>query len=404
MSGFDPALRRDPASSLETGDEPELTDRIREEIRRHGPITFARFMQRALYEPGLGYYRKPTAGPGREADFLTAPETHPVFGRMIGRQLDELWKVLDRSAIFALHEYGAGTGALAVAILEGLAADGSELLGHLRYQPVEVDGARIEAIRRRVADGGFQGVVDSSDDHPIVGGVIANELLDALPVHRVVGRPGGLRELMVGLEGQRFVHLEDDPSSPELAARLAAEGVSLEDGQIAEICLELDGWIERAASGLERGLLLLIDYGYPAQELYAARRRAGTLMAYVRHRAHDDPFVNVGRQDLTAHVDLTAVEGAAARAGLTTIGITTQAEFLTGLGLGELLPSAQAQPEATLQSYLELRSSIIRLLDPRATGAFRVMAFGRGMPEDVRLKGFEFRLQPGHQPNAVDST
>jgi SAM-dependent MidA family methyltransferase len=115
-------------------------------------------------------------------------------------------------------------------------------------------------------------------------------------------------------------------------------------------------------------------------------------MAYIRHRAHDDPFVNIGRQDLTAHVDLTAVEAAAVNAGLRKVGSTSQAEFLAGLGIGDLLAAAQTEPEASLESYLELRASIIRLLDPRSTGAFRVMAFGRGLPDDVRFKGFEFRL------------
>ena len=404
MSAFDAGLRRTPEPSLEVGDEPELAARLRSEIREGGPITFARFMQRALYEPDLGYYRKPTAGPGRGADFLTAPETHPVFGRAIARQLDELWRTLDRPQTFVFREYGAGTGALALSLVRGLAAEGSALLTSLRYEPVEMDDARAEAVRHRLADAGFDGVVGIAGNRPIEGVVFANEVLDALPVHRVVGRSTGLRELMVGLEGERFLDVEAHPSSPELAARLESEGVTLEEGQSAEISLELDGWIDRAASGLERGLLLLIDYGYRAADLYSSSRRDGTLMAYVRHRAHDDPFVNVGRQDLTAHVDVTAVERAASRAGLATIGITSQAEFLAGLGIGDLLPAAQGEPETSLESYLELRASVIRLLDPRATGAFNVMAFGRDLPEDLHLRGFDFRLPPRRQPGTVDST
>jgi SAM-dependent MidA family methyltransferase len=223
--------------------------------------------------------------------------------------------------------------------------------------------------------------------------VLANEVLDALPVHRVVRRGSRLREVLVGWRDGRFVELEDDPSTPALAVRLAREGIELGEGQRAEICLALDGWIDAAARGLGRGLLLLIDYGHPAAELYGPRRMAGTLRAYVNHRVHDDVLANVGRQDLTAHVDMTAVERAAARAGLAPLGVTTQAEFLVGLGVGELLTAIQSDPSTTLESYLELRSALGRLLDPAATGAFRVMAFGRGLPPETELQGFMFRLR-----------
>jgi SAM-dependent MidA family methyltransferase len=392
MSAFDAGLRREPGPSLDVGDEPELVARIRAEIEAKGPITFARFMERALYEPGLGYYRRAISAPGREGDFLTAPETHPIFGRALARQIDEIWRSLGKPRRFTLREHGAGSGALAISLMRGLVAEGSDLVADLRYQPLEVDQARVEAIRARLAEAGFEDVVDRSDDRPIVGVVFANELLDALPVHRVIGRGGGFRELKVDIAGDRFVEIEAEPSTPDLAARLRADHVRLEDGQVGEICIELDRWIEGAASGLERGLLLLIDYGYSAPELYSARRRDGTLMAYVRHRAHDDPLVNIGRQDITAHVDVTAVERAAKRAGLATVGVTTQAEFLAGLGIGELLSAAQTEPGASLESYLELRASVVRMLDPRATGAFRVMGFGRDLPPDIRLEGFEFRL------------
>ncbi len=374
MSTFEPALRREPARDIDVGDEPELVERLRAEIEASGPITFARFMDRALYEPELGYYRSATPRPGRAGDFLTAPETHPIFGRAVARQLDEVWRLLDRPDPFVVREYGAGTGALAAAILDGLAADGSGLGEALRYEPVEVD--------------------DSTTDEPIVGCVLANEVLDALPVHRVVRRDIRLREILVGWRDGRFVEVEGDPSTPALAARLAGEGIELREGQRAEICLALDDWIDAAARGLGRGLLLLIDYGHPAAELYGPRRMAGSLRAYVSHRVHDDVFANVGRQDLTAHVDLTAVEHAAARAGLTALGVTAQAEFLVGLGVEEMLTTVQADPSTTLESYLELRSALGRLLDPAATGAFRVIALGRGLPLNTELQGFAFRLRP----------
>jgi SAM-dependent MidA family methyltransferase len=276
----------------------------------------------------------------------------------------------------ALGVHGAGTGALATAILEGLVRDDSPLRAAIRYETVEV--------------GDDYGARDAPE--PVVGVVLANELLDALPVHRVVGRNGALRELYVDWADGRFVDREGDPSTPRLEERLRDEGVRLADGQRAEISLAVDDWIARAASELDRGILLLIDYGYAAAELYSPRRADGTLLAYVRHRAHGDPFRNVGRQDLTAHVDLTAVERAAAKARLTRLGVTTQAEFLVALGIGEMLSAIQSDPSTSLEGYLGLRSSVVRLLDPAATGKFAVMAFGRGLPGETRLRGFGFRL------------
>jgi SAM-dependent MidA family methyltransferase len=392
VSPFEPALRREPARDTNVGHEPELVARLRAEIEATGPITFARFMDRALYEPGLGYYRSSEPRPGRAGDFLTAPETHPIFGRTIARQLDETWRLLDRPDSFVVREHGAGGGALAAAILEGLAADGSGLRDVLRYEPVEIDERRVAAFEDRLGPVG-SGILRRPTHEPIRGCVLANEVLDALPVHRVVVRNGRLREVLVAWRDDGFVEVEGDPSTPGLAARLAGEGVALREGQRAEICLALDGWVDAAARGLGQGLLLLIDYGHPATELYGQKRMAGSLRAYVNHRVHDDVFANVGRQDLTSHVDVTAVERAAERAGLVALGVTFQAEFLVGLGIGEVLAAVQSDPATTMESYLELRSAVGRLLDPAATGAFRVMAFGRGLPAGTQLTGFAFRLR-----------
>ncbi|MBI3752024.1 MAG: SAM-dependent methyltransferase, partial [Chloroflexi bacterium] len=186
---------------------------------------------------------------------------------------------------------------------------------------------------------------------------------------------------------ERFVTLGADlalatvlgpPSTPALAARLASEGIALAPGQPAEICLAIDGWVAAATAPLERGLLLIIDYGDEATDLYTPAR-GSTLRAYHHHRVHDDPLVAIGRQDLTAHVDLTALERAATAAGLTPLRRTAQAQYLSELGLGELLVGLQSEPGTTLESYLEARSAVVRMLDPRATGGFAVREFGRGL-------------------------
>jgi SAM-dependent MidA family methyltransferase len=387
-------LRREPAPSLDVGGEPALVERIRTEIAAEGPITIARFMELALYEPGLGYYRRAAPGPGRAGDFLTAPETHPVFGAAVARQLDELWERLDRPARFVVREHGAGTGALARSILDGLAAGGSGLLDAIRYQPVEIEAARLEAFGDALAGAGHRDRVEPAAG-AVTGAVIANEVLDALPVHRVVRRGDELLERFVDVRGDAFAEVEAGPSTPAIGARLAAEGIHLADGQVAEVCLALDPWLGTAAQPLERGLLLLIDYGHPAAELYGPRRMAGSLRAYVNHQVHDDLLANIGRQDLTAHVDVTAVERAAAAAGLDRLGVTTQAEFLMGLDVEDDLRAAQADPATTLESYSALRSALLRLLDPVATGAFKVMAFGRGLDPQPPLRGLAYRVHRG---------
>jgi SAM-dependent MidA family methyltransferase len=392
-----PGLRREAPPDLDAvGQDDELVARLRAEIAQSGPITFARFMELALYDPTGGYYRAAEARPGRGGDFLTAPETHPIFGAALSRVVLETWERVGRPEPFVLREHGAGTGTLAVAILDQLEREGSGLAGVLRYDPIEIEPRHLETIATRLADVGRAGVLvePRSSGRPMVGVILGNEVLDALPTHRVVMRDGRLLEILVGSDGERFVDVEAPPTTAGLADRLAAEGVVLADGQRAEICLALDGWMAEAATGLERGMILLIDYGYPASELYDPIRRGdGTLRAYLRQRVHDDPYRHVGRQDLTAHVDVTAVERAAASAGLTHLGTTTQAEFLVGAGTGELLQAIQADPATSLEAYLEVRSAMMRLLDPAAMGRFRVMGFARRWPEGPPLAGFAYRLR-----------
>ncbi len=348
-------------------------------------MPFARFMELALYTPEGGYYRAAAARPGREGDFLTAPELHPIFGGTLATAIEEIWRALGEPAEFVLREIGAGTGTLAVAILDGLADAGSPLLDAILYEPLEVDERRLEAFAARLEAAGHGARHRSPTRDPIVGVILANEVLDALPVHRVRRRDGAIREVAVdvGPDGG-LVEIEIDPSTPRVASYLADNGIELVEGQTAEFALGLDAWIAGVAADLARGVLLLIDYGAPAAQLYdPVRRRNGTLRAYVRHQVHDDPYRHVGRQDLTSHVDVTAVERAAHAAGLTTIGITTQAEALMGLGIETRLQAIRADPATTFEDYTLVRSALLRLLDPAAMGRFAVMAFGRGWPATV---------------------
>jgi SAM-dependent MidA family methyltransferase len=392
-----PGLRREaPLDLADVGEDAVLVRRIRDEIRASGPMPFVRFMELALYDPDGGYYRSDDARPGRAGDFLTAPELHPIFGATLATGLREIWERLDRPDPFVVAEHGAGTGALALAILGGI--DDPGFGAAIRYRTIEVDARRLAAYDDALRAAGHGDVLDGADaGSPFSGVVLANEVLDALPVHRVRRRGEALRELAVDLAADAsFVEVEIEPTTHALAARLAADQIELVDGQTAEICLALDDWIAAASAPLRRGVVVLIDYGAPAAELYdPVRRRDGTLRAYVRHQVHDDPYRSVGRQDLTAHVDVTAVERAAHTAGLTTIGITTQAEALMGLGIEERLQAVQADPATTFEAYALVRASLLRLLDPAAMGRFRVMAFGRDWPDppDAAPLGlFAFRL------------
>ena len=393
-----PELRREAPTDLrDVGQDDALVERIRAEIRRAGPMSFARFMELALYAPDGGYYRDAATRPGREGDFITAPELHPIFGWSVARGIDEIWRRLGEPSPFVVREHGAGGGALAVAILDGLRDMGSTLLDVISYEPVEIDARRLEAFTVRLAAAGHGGRQREPAGGSFTGVVLGNEVLDALPVHRVGRRGDRVVELAVRLDGDEdFVEVETEPTTPALAERLAAEGVELADGQTAEVCLALDDWIAAAAAPLRQGVLLLIDYGAPALELYdPVRRLDGTLRAYVRHQVHADPYRHVGRQDLTAHVDVTAVERAAAAAGLSTIGVTTEAEALMGLGIEARLQSIQADPATTFEEYTLVRSALMRLLDPAAMGRFRVMAFGRDWPpsgSEPPLGLFAFRL------------
>ena len=371
-------------------DDPVIAVKVRGEIQLHGPITFARFMEIVLYDPEAGYYTGPEPRAGRGGDFLTAAESHPLFGRAIARQVADVVERLGRPERFVLREHGAGSGALGVAILDGLRRDAPEVVTTVRYQPVETSAVRLAAIEERLAAAGLAAHLERADG-TVAGVVLANELLDALPAHRVLRDPHGeLREVFVGLDATgALVDRLEDPSTPRLEERLDAEGIALGRGQHAEICLAVDGWIAEAAGSLDRGALLLIDYGYPAVALYDARERPeGTLRAYVRHRVHADPYRHLGRQDLTTHVDLTAVERAAVAAGLTPLGSTSQAQFLVALGIGELLAAFEADSDTDLQAALEARAALRRMLDPRVTGRFAVLAYGRGLAADPALRGF----------------
>jgi SAM-dependent MidA family methyltransferase len=364
-----------------------LTAVIRAEIETSPDrrITFARYMELVLYEPYLGYYRQAADRPTDAGDFLTAPETHAIFGWTVARRVEAMWHDLGRPRPFTLIEYGAGSGSLALSVFEGMRRHGAtELLDSIRYEPVESNPNRLADLRERFERVGLAGLMEPASAQPdgavpVTGVILANEFLDAMPVHRFVVRGGQLLELYVAWQ-EGFVEVAGSPSTPELEARLAGDGLAvgqLAEGQIGEISLGLGEWLRGVATRLAGGFVLAIDYGYEAAELYGPRRLAGTLLGYRGHRVVENPFEAPGQIDLTAHVDFTAVQSIAAGHGFRTVSMTTQSEFLVAAGLEEELRALQASPELTLAEYTRARSGIVRMLDPRHMGRFRVLILAR---------------------------
>ena len=267
---------------------------IRDEIARRGPIPFADFMALALGHPGGGYYASPRARPTRSGDFLTAPELHPIFGAVLANQVAEAWERLGRPKPFTLLEYGAGAGTLGLAILGGLRDDGSRLAAGLQYAPVEINVHRLAELREGASAAGLP-LVDPAvlDASPAAGVVVANEFLDALPVHLVEIRDGRAREIHVaiGCDGA-FEESPGELATPAVEERLAAlsaAGIDLVEGQRLEVRPAVSAWAAEVGRRLAAGLVLVIDYGSPAADLYGPRRRAGTLMTYRGHAADGAP-------------------------------------------------------------------------------------------------------------------
>ncbi len=375
---------------------------LAEAIARDGRFTFAEYMATCLYHPDGGYYLQPERRPGRGGDFLTAPEAHPFFGRTLAALVAEARDRLGNPDPFTIREYGAGTGVLAWDILNGLLDADPDALAGLRYELVEPNPHRRAEALAALADEGFGAVVFAPDPDvplaPVVGIAIANEVADALPVHRLIWRDGRLCECWVALaaDGAGFAETEGD-LSPEMAAfdpagYLARHGIAPAEGDRFDLSPAAAAWFAEVAGGIERGYALVIDYGYEAPVLFRDHRLAGTVRAYRAHAVTDDPYAAPGEEDLTAHVDFTLLREAGERAGMTLAGFTTQGEMLAGLGLGDLLVRLGQDPATTAADYYASQAAVLRLIDPGGMGRFGVLAMARAAPTDPPLRAFSVRL------------
>jgi SAM-dependent MidA family methyltransferase len=396
----------------------ELEEIIRAEIQRAGPLTFARYMELALYHPALGYYAG--GGSGREpvgwaGDFFTSGDVSPLWGWAITRQLHQMWELMGRPERFEVIEPGAGRGLLAASVWRyavALDADWAAALSYTlldrapadaplraaRHDRLTEELARIPAPADGVRWLGDLAEITGGRERAITGCVVSNELVDALPVHIVEKREGALAEVYVALapDGQRLVERLDAPSSERVAGYLDRYGVpwrDYPDGWRAEVCLAAEDWMGEVARALGRGFVLTIDYGDTARRLYTRDRRRGTLMGYARHQLSERPLASPGAQDITAHVNFTALARAGRAAGLRVAGLTTQAALLAGLGMREeaealaarLFPHADSERhtdrgQAEYLRRASLRNAVATLLNPHGLGGFRVLIQQRGVP------------------------
>ncbi|MGB7844674.1 MAG: SAM-dependent methyltransferase [Candidatus Acidiferrum sp.] len=306
---------------------------LAERIRRFGPITFAEYMRECLYHPVHGYYSQPESR--RFADYYTSVDVHPIFGCLLARQFAEMWEQLGRPSEFHVVETAAGTGRLASHIMDFAHKKLPEFYRTLRYVAVERSPARCDQLGARLAGHIGQGHCHASIEVPSkipVGCVFSNELLDALPVHRVARRNGALQEIFVAWDGAVFSERRMPLSTCAIADYFAAQGITFIEEQQAEAALEACDWITEIGRRLERGFVLTIDYGHVAADLFDAHHMAGTVLAYANHRASEEFYAAPGQQDITAHVNFTALRLWGERSGLGALGMVSQTAFLLALG------------------------------------------------------------------------
>lgn len=364
-----------------------LASLLAERIRRFGPITFAEYMRECLYHPVHGYYSR---GESKcFADYYTSVDVHPIFGRLLARQFAEMWEQLDRPAEFLLVEAGAGVGRLASHVLEFAKLNLPEFYQSLRYIAVERSPSRCDQLAYRLSRFAQEGKCRPSIDTPAripAGCLFSNELLDAFATHRVLQQESSLSELFVTCDGTRFSELPMPLSTCAITDYFAAQKISLEESQQAEAGLEACDWITEVARRLDRGFVLTIDYGHEAADLFDSHHMAGTVLAYANHRASEDYYAAPGEQDLTAHVNFTALRLWGQRHGLGTLGLVTQTAFL--LALGKANEFADLYDEGMDEAdRVRARLQLKTLIFPEGMGErFHVLVQQKGVPA-ARLTG-----------------
>ena len=358
---------------MDNGRVATLTDIIIHRISEQGPISFREYMEMCLYHPGLGYYTSAREKIGQGGDVYTSSSLTPAFGAMIGRQLEQMWEHLGRGA-FTIVEFGAGTGTLCRDILDYLRRN-EAMYRDLRYCIIEKSEAMRTREKRLLKDkvSWHESITEIGE---VRGCVLSNEVLDNFPVHQVVMQDI-LHEVFVDYQYDRFIEILR-PASDQLTSYFDELDICLEEGYRAEINLQATEWMEEVASAISAGYVITIDYGYSSAELYNHYRKRGTLLCYHSHHLSQDPYVHIGEQEMTAHVNFSALCHWGLHGGLRCCGLTNQAHFLMALGLGGYLDRIAATgngPEAYVQQMF-LQSVLIRDMGSK----FKILIQSKGLP------------------------
>ena len=363
-------------------------------------ITFAQYMDMVLYHPEHGYYSSDAIKIGfRGSDFFTSASLGADFGELLAKQFYQMWEILDQPIHFDLVEMGAGQGILASHILNYIQQEYPDFFGAVKYIIVEKSQSLKQEQQQRLQDFAVDWCnLEEIPSKSINGCFFSNELVDAFPVHQFILAAGELREIYVTLaelnpeiseiqiiRNPLFIEVIGEPSTPQLGEYFKLVGIDLsqntyENGYRSEINLAALNWLGIVADCLERGYVLTIDYGYPAHRYYNPRRSQGTLQCYYQHRHHDNPYINIGQQDITAHVDFTALSSWGERCGLKQVGWTQQGLFLMSLGIGERLAALSSQQQPISQ-LLQQREGLHQLINPGGLGNFGVLVQSRGLTE-----------------------
>lgn len=355
-------------------------------------------MELALYHPQLGYYATPGSIIGPQGDFVTSPHMGHDFGELVGEQFADMWGALGEPEDFTVMEMGAGQGLVAVDAIAHLHKNHSHCFESLNYIIVEKSPALKAEQQKRLSQWQQKGLsitwqtLEDVNPESIVGCAFSNELVDAFPVHWVEMHNQQLQEVWVTHSDSGFTTVIGDLSTDRLAQYFENVGIDVavgyEDGYRTEVNLVAIDWLTKLEAKLKHGYVLTIDYGYTAQRYYSPARREGTLQCYYRHSHHSDPFIHVGEQDITAHVDFTALEKKGNELGLQNLGFTQQGLFLMALGLGDRLQKLSAPPDPTqpatgqtIQKVMMRREALQQLISPMGLGNFGVLIQGKGLTQ-----------------------
>ena len=341
---------------------------ILSQIEKRGSIPFSQFMEWCLYHPDYGYYRSERMNIGRDGDFYTSPCVHPLFGGLIAKQLSQMSEQWG-GPFFDVVEQGGGRGFLCEDVLQWAKKNSSVFYQRLRYHLIETSPFLLKEQRERLGEHEKEGKVFWMDPEAfeegralVEGCFLSNELVDAFPVHQVIFDRGNLKEIYVTQDHGQLKEQWGKLSDPRIVSYFQSMGITLQEGQRAEVNLKALDWMEKVARCLKKGFVLTIDYGYLAKELYGSHRREGTLLCYTQHQTSENPYERLGEQDITSHVNFTGLIQKGEEVGLRFTGLVPQYQFLIALGLLQEMESlGREMPE---MDALQFRLSLKHLIEP----------------------------------------